>query len=73
MKRTETALKSGAFTTTFREGKTVTMPVINILKDGTVVGDMSKVTVPKEVFQNIIAIAERGKEHEQKENEKNRA
>ncbi len=34
------------------------MAVINILKDGTIVDDMSKVTVPKEVIENIVKIIE---------------
>lgn len=38
------------------------MAVINILKNGTVIDDMSKVTVPKEIMQNIAAIAERKEE-----------
>lgn len=33
--------------------------VINILKDGTVVEDMSKVTVPEELLKEIISIYER--------------
>lgn len=33
------------------------MAVINILKNGTVVDDMSNVTVPKEVVQRIAEIA----------------
>ena len=44
------------------------MAVKNILKDGTVVDDMSKVTVPKEVVK---AIAEIAKERKKKEGEKN--
>lgn len=32
------------------------MAVINILKDGTVVDDLSKVTVPKEIVENLIKI-----------------
>ena len=42
------------------------MAVINIRKDGTVVDDMSKVTVPKEVVQRIVAIANRKEKHEKK-------
>lgn len=34
------------------------MAVINILKDGTIVDDMSKITVPKEVIENIVKIIE---------------
>lgn len=37
------------------------MAIINILKDGTVVDDMSKVTVPKEMIEKIVKIVE-GKE-----------
>lgn len=33
------------------------MAVKNILKDGTVVDDMSKVTVPKEIVKAMVAIA----------------
>lgn len=35
------------------------MAIINTLKDGTVVEDMSTVTVPEEVVKNIIEILER--------------
>lgn len=34
------------------------MAVINILKNGTVVEDMSTVTVPEEVVKNIIEVLE---------------
>ena len=44
------------------------MAVKNILKDGTVVEDMSKVTVPKEVIQKVAAIAKARKEKEVKQN-----
>lgn len=38
------------------------MAVVNILKDGTVVEDMSKVTVPNEIMRNIHTIYQnRGK------------
>lgn len=37
------------------------MAVKNILKDGTVVDDMSKVTVPKEVVKRVAAIAKERK------------
>lgn len=33
------------------------MAVINIRKDGTIVKDMSNVTVPKEIMESIAAIA----------------
>lgn len=32
------------------------MAVINILKDGTVVDDMSKITIPDEIMKNIISV-----------------
>lgn len=35
------------------------MTIINILKDGTVVDDMSKVTVPKDVIEKTISIMQR--------------
>lgn len=35
------------------------MAVINILKDGTIVDDMSKVTVPKEICEQIYKISAR--------------
>lgn len=44
------------------------MAVINILKDGTVVDDMSKVTVPDEIMKHIAAIVER--RNDEKRNEK---
>ena len=34
------------------------MAVVNILKNGTVVEDMSTVTVPREVVQNILKICQ---------------
>lgn len=34
------------------------MKVINILKDGTVVEDMRKITVPKEIVGNVANIAQ---------------
>lgn len=34
------------------------MAVINIRKDGTVIEDMSKVTVPEEIVKNIAKICE---------------
>lgn len=37
------------------------MAVKNVLKDGTVVDDMSKVTVPKEVVKRIATIAKERK------------
>ena len=33
------------------------MTVTNILKDGTVIKDLSKVTVPKEISQAVLEIA----------------
>ena len=42
------------------------MAVINILKNGTVVDDMSKVTVPKEVVEKLAAIAQRKERNEKK-------
>ena len=35
------------------------MAIINILKDGTIVDDMSTVTVPKNIMESIVAITER--------------
>lgn len=35
------------------------MAIINILKDGTIVDDMSTVTVPKKIMESIVAITER--------------
>lgn len=47
------------------------MTVINILKDGTIVDDMSKVTVPKEIVENMIRIMMNNKkERTEKINEK---
>lgn len=43
------------------------MAVINILKDGTIVDDMSKVTVPKEIVKSvaeIVAAARKEKSNE---------
>jgi len=45
------------------------MTIINILKDGTVVDDMSKVTVPKEVTERIMVILQRS-ERKSGENKK---
>lgn len=45
------------------------MAVINILKDGTVVEDMSKVYVPKEIVERVVAIAKRDRKKEER-NEK---
>ena len=42
------------------------MAVINILKNGTVVDDMSKVTVPKEVVEKLAAITQRKERNEKK-------
>lgn len=39
------------------------MAIRNILKDGTVIEDMSKVTVPEEVVKNIIKICEGRKQN----------
>lgn len=44
------------------------MAIINILKDGTVVDDMSKVTVPKEVTERLAAIVSRKGEKNEKKN-----
>lgn len=38
------------------------MTITNILKDGTVVDDMSKVTVPKEIAESVIKIISRKRE-----------
>ena len=46
------------------------MAVINILKDGTVVDDMSKVTVPKETVQAIARIVERNEDEQQQKKRK---
>lgn len=35
------------------------MAVINVLKDGTIVDDMSKVKVPKHIVEAVIRISER--------------
>lgn len=35
------------------------MTVVNILKDGTVVKDLSTITVPKEIVENVMNIAKR--------------
>jgi hypothetical protein len=45
------------------------MAVINILKDGTIVDDMSKITVPKEIVENVARVIER-REHEKKMEDK---
>ena len=42
------------------------MAIINILKDGTVVDDMSKVTLPKEVTERVVEILQRKENHEKK-------
>lgn len=45
------------------------MAVINIMKNGTVVDDMSKVTVPREIVQKLASLKEaRMKEKEKKGN-----
>lgn len=45
------------------------MAVINIMKNGTVVDDMSKVTVPREVVKKLASLKEaRMKEKEKKGN-----
>lgn len=41
--------------------------VINVLKDGTIVDDMSKVTVPNEIVRAVQRIIER-KESDEKKN-----
>ena len=46
--------------------RAVLMAVINILKDGTVVDDMSKVTVPKETMKKLAEIAREQKKGEKK-------
>ena len=48
------------------------MVIINILNDGTVVDDMSKVTVPNEIVEHMIRILERkgDKRNERKNAEK---
>lgn len=38
--------------------------VTNILKNGTVVDDMSKVTVPVEIAKSVIEIATKGEKNE---------
>lgn len=42
------------------------MATINILKDGTIVDDMSKVTVPNEIVHAVARIAERKATDEKK-------
>ena len=42
------------------------MATINILKDGTIVDDMSKVTVPNEIVHAVQRIAERQVKDEKK-------
>ena len=37
------------------------MKVTNILKDGTVVEDISTVVIPREIQENIISVIRRGK------------
>ena len=44
------------------------MAVINILKDGTVVDDMSKVTVPKEVIERLASVVEARKKEKHERN-----
>ena len=44
------------------------MAVTNILKDGTVVADMSTVTVPTHIVKAVVEISERV--HREKSNEK---
>lgn len=43
------------------------MAVINVLKDGTIVDDMSKVKVPKHIVEAVIRIANRQDYSERKE------
>ncbi len=43
------------------------MATINILKNGTVVDDMSKVVVPKEVVKRLEEIARERRKNEKKE------
>lgn len=45
------------------------MTVINILKDGTIVDDMSKVTVPKEIVENMIRIMMNNKKERTEKNQ----
>lgn len=42
------------------------MTIKNVLKDGTIVDDMSTVTVPKEIAYRIFRIAEKQKEEAMK-------
>lgn len=42
------------------------MKVINILKDGTICEDMSKVTVPNDIVQTVIEISKQEGEGEDK-------
>lgn len=49
------------------ELKGVKMAVIHIRKDGTVVDDISKVTVPKEIVEAVAAIASRERRNNEKE------
>ncbi len=42
--------------TTIERRNTSMVVVKNILKDGTVVDDISKVTVPKEIAEKIVAV-----------------
>jgi hypothetical protein len=43
------------------------MAVIHIRKDGSVVDDISKVTVPKEIVEAVAAIANRERRKDEKE------
>ena len=43
------------------------MAVIHIRKDGSVVDDISKVTVPKEIVEAVAAIASRERRKDEKE------
>lgn len=42
------------------------MTIINILKDGTVVDDMSQVTVPKEIIKNVYGIYNRSQKEQKR-------
>jgi hypothetical protein len=48
--------------------RAVLMATINILKNGTVVDDMSKVVVPKEVVKRLEEISRERRKNEKKEN-----
>jgi hypothetical protein len=43
------------------------MKVINILKDGTICEDMSKITVPNDIVQTVIEISNQERETNEKE------